>query len=360
LGKQEYVEARADFQRGLSLIQNSPFTENLTEELDAQLRLAEQGEATQRLHGLVERLRPLYGVDGIPRREARAVARDCQLLWDGRRLITERLGAQPTPALNQQVRTDMLDLAILWSDLRVRFTRRDQGTAERQAALNVLNEAEALFGPSCVLEQERRTYAAALGTPLPEAETLPPPRTAWEHYALGRALLRAGELDQAERHLSQALDPQPPTPWPRYFHGLCAYQRQRYQQAARDFTVCVALAPDCAWCYYNRALACAELGEVEQALGDYSHALELEPALAAAALNRGMLQYQREEYDKALADLRRAQENGANPAAVAYDMALVFLAKKDRAGAVDQLRQALRHDSAHKDARALLESLGER
>jgi serine/threonine protein kinase/Flp pilus assembly protein TadD len=355
----EYSEARAALQRGFALAQNIPFTGGLTEELHAQLRRAEQGEATLALHRLVERIRPWYGAEGLPRGEVRTVATDCKALWDRRSLITQQLGAQSAPGLNEQVRADMLDLAILWSDLRVRFPRRDQEPAARQAALNVLDEAEAMFGPSCALDWERRTHAAALGTPLPETEP-PPPRTAWEHYTLGRALLRAGDLVEAERHLGQGLDCQPPTPWPRYYHGLCAYRLQRYQDAARDFTACVTLAPDRAWCYYNRGLACARLGEVEQAESDYDRALDLEPKLADAALNRGMLHYQRKLFDRALSDLRRARDNGADPAAVAYDLALVHLAQGDRAGAVEQLREALRRDPAHKDAAAQLESLGER
>src|SRR2546429_134944 len=52
--------------------------------------------------------------------------------------------------------------------------------------------AEALSGPSRVLEEERTLP----GAPLPAA-----PQggegTAWEHYALGRALLRSGQVDRA-------------------------------------------------------------------------------------------------------------------------------------------------------------------
>src|SRR5437868_15544546 len=49
-------------------------------------------------------------------------------------------------------------------------------------------QAEALFGPSPVLDEERTLH----GAPHPAA----PQRgegTAWEHYALGRALLRSEE-----------------------------------------------------------------------------------------------------------------------------------------------------------------------
>jgi hypothetical protein len=59
------------------------------------------------------------------------------------------------------VQTDLLDLAILWTGLRVRLAAGHQAGAARREALKVLAEAEATFGPSCVLDHEQR-YADAL------------------------------------------------------------------------------------------------------------------------------------------------------------------------------------------------------
>jgi serine/threonine protein kinase/tetratricopeptide (TPR) repeat protein len=358
LHHQEYREAGAAFRKGLALAEDIPFQGTLTEEMRTQLRRAERVQAAQELHRTVEQLRPLYGVDALPASQARAVADNCRACWLRRELTATRLVPQLPEELRQQVMDDMLDLGILWADLHVRLAPPGQKPAVRRDALGILDEAEALFGPSCVLDRERHDYAAALGRALPAAEARSP-RTAWEHYALGRAMLRAGDLAQAEQYLEQALDPSVPTPWPYYYHGKCAYQLGRYEDAAADFSVCAVLAPDCAWCFYNRALTYARREELDRALRDYDRALKLEPGLAPAALNRSMLHYQRKRYKEALADLQRALEHGASPATVAYDRALVFRARGDRAAAVSELRRALDHDPEHKDARALLDSLGE-
>jgi serine/threonine protein kinase/Flp pilus assembly protein TadD len=360
LARGQFAEARGAFQRGLALVSDLPIDFGLTDELNRQLRLAERGDATIQLHAFAEQVRPLYGAEGVPRPAASAVAAHCKLFWERRDLIAERLTPAPAPGLGGQVQTDMLDVVLVWTDLRLRLTRGERAPIARREALALLDEAEALFGPSCVLDRERRDCATALGEKPPPA-TAPPPRTAWEHYALGRALLRAGELEAAEGHLEQALDPEPPSPWPHYHHGLCAYRLHKFDAAAVDFTFCVALVPGSAWCFYNRALAFTARGGLDDlALRDFDRALQLDADLAPAALNRGLLHYRRKEYPAALEDLGRARDHGADRAVVAYDMALVHRDLGDRAATVDCLREALEHDPAHRDARALLDSLRER
>ncbi len=90
-----------------------------------------------------------------------------------------------------------------------RQTRRRPSEAHR-AGLGLLDEAEALFGPSHVLYRARQAHAAALGlSSMAEAAargaSRVPPRTAWEHDAAGRVLLAAGDLAQAEAAFEQAL-----------------------------------------------------------------------------------------------------------------------------------------------------------
>jgi tetratricopeptide (TPR) repeat protein len=356
LKRGQYFAAEAALKRGSAQAEHLLFRPGLAEDLHQELRLAEQAELTEQLHFFVEQVRPLYGADGLPRDQARDLGVRCQSMWERRHRIAEHLADQPATGLGDRVRTDMLDLAILRSELLVRFRRTDRQEANLHTALAILDEAEALFGPSCVLDRERRQYATALGETLPD-KGAPAPRTNWEHYALGRAYLRANDLAAAEGHLRQALDPPPSNLWPYYYHGQCAYQRGRYQVAVADFTACVAMAPGSAWCFYNRALAHTRCGEVDEALEDYGRALQLDARFASAALNRAMLYYERKDYQKALDDLQVAGTNGANPADVAYDRALVLLAQGSRAEAITQLREALKHSPSHKDAKALLESL---
>jgi serine/threonine protein kinase/tetratricopeptide (TPR) repeat protein len=362
LQRYEYREAQAASRRGLALAEDLPFQGDLTRELRAQLRVAERAQAAQELHVFVERVRAFDSADGLAAGAARAVETHCHAFWQHRETILQRLGAQTDPELERQVRTDLLDLALLWTDLHVRLAPADETAAARKEALDVLDEAERLLGPSCVLCQQRQVHARALGLPdvVQAAERQGAsliPRTAWEHYALGRAFLRAGDLKQAAVCFERALDLEPQSLWPNFYKGRCAFQRGQYHDAVTAFTACVALAPRSGWCYHNRALAYAQLGRTDEALHDYGRALELDPTLAPAALKRGVLQYRQQHYTAALNDLQRALENGAAPAPVCYARALVYLAQGNRPAALASLHDALRHEPGHKEARALQDRL---
>jgi serine/threonine protein kinase len=289
LHKREYAAARAAWQRGLATAEGLPFHRDLADELRGQLLLAQRAEAAQELHFIVEWLRSLYGADGYSPGEMRAVEALCRSFWARRDQIARQLGAHEVPE-HEQVQIDLLDLAILWTDLRVRLAGPGEVRAVRQAALEVLTQAEALFGPSCVLDYERQTHAAALGRAAPQPKAVIGPRTAWEHFALGRAHFRAGDLEAAAAELDQALALDPQALWPHFYKGKCAYQRGQHEDAVLAFSACVVLAPDRAWCYANRGLAYEALGQVDRALRDYDRALQLDPTLAMAAVNRDRLQ----------------------------------------------------------------------
>jgi tetratricopeptide (TPR) repeat protein len=193
----------------------------------------------------------------------------------------ERLSPGGGPALEPVVRDDLLDLAIFWADLQVRLAPPAGKGEARRKALAVLAEAEALFGPSRVLDEERKLHGAPL-TPDPGTADRSPraPPTAWEHYALGRALLRSGDLERAAAELERAVRLQPQGLWPNFYQGLCAYRQGRYADAVTAYSVCIGAAPEPAGCFYNRALALDALGRTGQALHDYDQALRLDPTLA--------------------------------------------------------------------------------
>ena len=73
-----------------------------------------------------------------------------------------QLGGGLDPEIARRLRTDFLDLGILWADLRIRLASGREADARRDA-LRTLDEAERLFGASPVLEHERRSHAEALG-----------------------------------------------------------------------------------------------------------------------------------------------------------------------------------------------------
>ena len=309
----------------------------------------------EELHGLADRVRLLHGTDLTPTGALRSLERWLHETWDARDRIVARLEEGLSPDSEQRLRTDLLDLAILWGDLRVRLASGAEAVEARRDALRALDQAEALFGASPVLERARQSHAEALGLTdvAHQAErrvAALAPKTVWEHYAMGRTLLNAGALEAAARELDNATDLRPQDLWGHFCRGVCAYRLRRFDVADSEFNACVALAPGLAECYYNRAKARAALGQTGLALRDYDHALKLAPRLADAALNRGVLHYREGRYAEAEGDFLRALGAGADPAVVHYNLELLHQDRGDRDAARSGPDAAPRHDPDHQDA----------
>jgi serine/threonine protein kinase/Flp pilus assembly protein TadD len=349
-----YSEALASFRYGLERVDGLPFSADLAGQLREQARLADEAQAraareqlVRDLHGQVEFLSLVLGLERVPTSQLRGLEAQARDLWEKRLPIRERLGDNFDEAAQQ----DFVELAIALSDLTVRLGG-DQRAARRRA-LDLFDEAEALLGRRTALDYERR----ALGIEPVDASDLPPPRTAWEHRLLGRSLLRAGQLDRAWEELLQSRDQEPSHPWANYFYGQAAYRLRRYEEAALAFSVCIGAEPRRAEYFYSRGLALAGLGRIVSAIRDYDQALRLDSKLANAALNRGMLHYQEKRYDRGLDDLETALRLGADPALVYYDRALIQVASRDHAAALRCLERALQFDPRHAEALRLREQL---
>jgi eukaryotic-like serine/threonine-protein kinase len=294
LDRRDFPEAARALTRGAALIEGLPGAGPLSRELAAALRRTDRFDAADRLHRLVDRLRFAESAANHPVLSAKEVERHCQALWESRRSLLEEPGPPLDPLLEQQLRDDLLELAVIRSTFRVRLeTNAEKAGQAHQAGLDLLDEAEALFGPSHVLYRARKVHAAALGLRgLAEAADKGadrfPPRTAWEHAAAGRVLLASGDFAQAEEAFERALALRPQDLWPNFHQGVCAFRLGRYQDALSAFRVCVALAPDRAECFYNCAMAHAALGHTVQAERDFGRAVSLDPTLAAAPIDRSV------------------------------------------------------------------------
>jgi serine/threonine protein kinase/tetratricopeptide (TPR) repeat protein len=308
---------------------------------------AARGHDVAALHRLLEHSRYVFGDDQVAPATLQALHGQCRSAWKQRdRLLRadEPLDAE----IEESLRRDLLDAAILWADLQVRLAPPDRVSEVRREALEVLDEAEARFGISPVLCRQRR----ALGRPGdPGADATP--RTAWEHFTLGRWLLQDGKPAAAAVAFAHAVELRPQDFWPWFGKGLCAHRRGRADEAVTAFSVCIALAPESAPCYHNRALALAARGDVAAALDDCNRALRLDPQLGAAALNRGALHFAQRRLMAAEADFECALRHGANPAAVHYNQALVHQARQEPAKALASLDRALQHDPRHGPSRQL-------
>ena len=276
-----YREASDASRSGIALLEGMPFAGSLRSRLDATRQSADRAQAAADLHALCEQVRPLYAADVLPADQARTAAEPCRQLWAARTDVVSRLADQPTPELEARWRSDLLDLGVLTAYLEVRAT----GAHER--ALAILAEAEELLGPSGVLYLERARNAQALGRTA-EADAAErraadhPPRTAWEHLAVGRARLAAGDLPAAAAALDRSVQLDPRSVWGNYFRGVCALRLNQPVEAVAAFSACLALNPESAWCLYNRGLAYVAAGRVDRATADLEQALSRDPSMSAA------------------------------------------------------------------------------
>jgi serine/threonine protein kinase/tetratricopeptide (TPR) repeat protein len=364
MNHEQWDVAVRTLQNGLAETGGIPGQGTLIEQLTQRLQQAEHGrqaakrrDIARELHSLADRMRFLYGSDAYPPEGLRGLEACCRTFWEDRGRIAEVLRPGEGAPLDWAVRDDLLDLAIFWAELQVRLAPKAGKPDASRQALIVLAQAEELFGPSQVLDEERKHYQ-----PPPEAAARPappsaPPRSAWELYTLGRSLLRSGDLTRAADALHQAVERDPKGLWPNFYLGLCAYRQGKFADAVAAYSVCIGAAKDPGVCLFNRGRAYAALNLPEQALRDYDQALRLDKELTAAAVNRGMLHFSARRFEAARADLRRARELGADPAVIFYDLALVDLALDHRAEAREKLSQALSHNHDYPEARLLLDSL---
>lgn len=364
LDRRQFPAAIERLRAGAARLSLVPGHADLKSTFHSLLVVAQRRRRAEDLHQLVDRLRFLDGRVALSPAELREIEQGCPKIWQARdQILAEADGDEPD-AERSELRTDLLDLGILWASFRF---RAEQGANEQQSrahALAVLDEAEATFGASPILAAERSAYLGE--SPPAQIGDKSAPPSVWEHYALGRFLLRNGRLEAAEGEFRQALQKAPEDFWPNYYSGLCAFRRGKFQQALTSFSICVALAPMsaerfCATaqadCLDNRGLAQAALGQSAEAQEDFSEALRLDPHLATAALHRGMLHGDAHHFEQAAADFQRALDHGAERAAVYYQWALLHLERKDRTSAKASLRKALEHSPADAEALELLQKL---
>ena len=351
--RQRFDEALENLGNGLQNAQAVPFQGELVRQLQEEIRETERARAAaqreqllDKLHALAEQVRALYGIESLPAAQLAGVEKSCRAFWSKRGQVQQWLEFSRTP----EAAADLLDLALFAADLKVRLAPGAEKVKAHALALQELNEAEELFGPSAVLEQERRRHRRALNLKIGSAPVPLVPQTVWEHTALGRSLLQEGDLKGAQRHFREALRLQPHGFWPNFYDGLCAGRLGLHAEALAAFSVCIGAAPKLAVCYFNRALIYSAMGQESEALRDYDQALVLDPALAAAAINRGLLHQKAKRLAEAEADFQLALRLGANPAAVYFHLATVQLERQDPAAARQSLQRALDHDSKHPQA----------
>jgi tetratricopeptide (TPR) repeat protein len=353
-----FPDATRILNRGLNRASATPFSDHLTGLLANQLHLAKLGQQAAELHQVADLVRFWYGITLPMGEEAQVLAHKIWLIWEERDFLLKLKDGDLDAETEQGIKTDLLELAVVWAELRVQLASKANVNEARREACRLLDQAAVACGPSPALNRVRCAYAQAMGAARLGHDPNPAPLTAWEHYDLGRFYLRAGQVHEAAAEFQRTLDLRPQDFWPNFYQGLCAYQLQQFDEAIAAFRTCIALVPTATACYYNRARAADAMGRTQQAFADYSHALQRDPHLSVAALNRGILSYKGCRYEEAISDFQQALATSSGPKAtgrIYYNLALAQLAKGDRSVALASVEQALAH--GYREATGLRDSL---
>ena len=341
-----YPQAVQILGRGLARASGVPGVTQLRRSLREQVSLARQEQKAAALHDLADLVRFRYGIDLPAPEEARMLLKNIRDIWKERSLLFPTNALTRNPAIEQAIRTDLLDLTVTWIELLPALAPPPQADAARENALQLVDDAQASCGPSARLDRLHDLLTGAPGQPDSRRELGSVRLTVLDHYDLGRSYLRAARFREAAREFQIVLDERPRDFWSNFYQGSCAYRMEQFQDALGAFRTCIALAPDSAVCYYNRARAAEALGRFDQAFGDYSRALERDPDFSPAFLNRGSLAYSNGRHDDAVADFLRALRGELDSRTIGliqYNLALAFHARGDSARAIASAREALAH-----------------
>ncbi len=356
----EFDAALQLFEQGRDQAAAVPGEGRLVAAFDEHLALARRARKARELNEFTEQLRFLGLLDPLPPR-MNVLLQGSTILWRDRDALLRTEAAPLEAHVEQAVRTDLIDLALITADLRGRLAPAAQAEAAHRAAWRLLDEAEAQFGPSAALDRQREVHARAAGDAaaaerFARRARVSAPYTVWEHYALARCWLLRGDPAAAAPLLERAAAMEPFGFLPHFYLGMSALRSGDPGRAASEFNFCAGRAPR--WeCFYYRALAHAAAGRLDDALQDDTLALKLDPTSGVAALHRAIVRRGLGQLDEALADLDFAQTHAAAPAEVYYQRALVQLARDDRAAATQNVRAALRLVPRHAGALDLQKQL---
>jgi serine/threonine protein kinase/tetratricopeptide (TPR) repeat protein len=268
---------------------------------------------------------------------------------DGDRWWEQGAGVRLSPTQQVRVRQRVAELLLDMS--RSAGTRSAQSSAAgdrrrwQERAMTWNTKAEAAFPtgqpPRGVWTQ--RAWLARLGGDTPTAESAAKVAagitltSAVDYRTEGRELMEQGKWQQAEEHLTKAVELDPSDFWASFHLGIAHYRRGDDREAIRAFEVCLSLDPTMPGVYFNRGLALLRSQQFVKAEEDFTRVIDNRPEWADPYPNRASAREAQGKFEAAAADLTKAIDLGYPPTAVLLTRSRVYsrmdkpeLAKADR------------------------------
>jgi eukaryotic-like serine/threonine-protein kinase len=243
---------------------------------------ANDTEVIQRLHSLVDQLRVSEGQESIQEDRMPKLMSQCSQVWERRTQLFEKWNGLATSQEKDAMRCDLVDLATSLTELKVRLSPKDQERQIHQDCIAVLEEAMQIFGPMAALYRRAEKHATLAGmheiaTEYATKSLQVSPKSAWEHYVLGKTWLAQRQWNNAFSELQSSAAVSPTDRWSHFFAGVAAYRLKRFQEAVVSFTVCIALDPARGEAYYHRGLVYQAMERPDLAQADLDQAANLQP-----------------------------------------------------------------------------------
>jgi serine/threonine protein kinase len=297
LQQQQFPAAQESLTRGRELLEGLGTDPGLACALDEHLRLAERAAQANKLHQIADSLRHHMLFPTDDQRTLIVLDVGCRQIWEKRDLLLSKQSPLLEPLLEQRLLRDLGDVAVGWAEIRVLLAPPGSPShAERyEEALALLTEA-ASWGARFP-EREWQRYQRA-GIPVPAFV----PRTGWEFFLAGRALLRAGECTAALALLENAVLREPACFPGNYCLGVCAARLGRHPQAVAAFSVCIGQNPMRTEPFLFRGRSHAHLQDWRSARADFDRALRIRPNVPEVLLERAQACCQLNDMDQACKD----------------------------------------------------------
>lgn len=177
--------------------------------------------------------------------------------------------------------------------------------------------------------------------------------------SLGRALLEAGEIEDAKRHVERALEIHPGHLTARLNRGIIYAKEGDYEAAIASYNAVLRADADNSLARTNIGSALVRQGKPKEALGHLRVALERNPNNADALVNLGAAYILLDRDAEAIEPLLRALELTPGDSVAHLNLAVAYVETGDHVKALASCRDSLRVDPNYTKAiefLALLES----
>ncbi len=170
------------------------------------------------------------------------------------------------------------------------------------------------------------------------------------HNNLGKALVAANRLDEAQLHYKEAIRLQPGVPEPHYNLGLALARRNRRGEAIHQYEEALRLQPSYAEAHNNLGNALLAGGRLEEATVHYEEAVRLKPGFAEAHSNLANVRLEQGRGGEALQQGEEAVRLDPRYAEAHYNLGNALAQARRLPEALVQYEEALRLKPDHADA----------